>query len=329
MKFSIIIPIYNLESYIKRCVDSVLNQSFCNYEIILVNDGSTDKSKDICQRYISENVILVNKENGGLSDARNVGIKNASGDYLIFLDGDDFWSEKDFLKELNNILNKGCFDLIIFPFSYYYSAKNIKDNIFDMSFRMTLDFHKDLEYLVSYGIYTPSAWNKCIRRELFLNGNLYFPVGRLSEDISWCGVLSEYIDSYYVYNNICYMYQQNREGSITHKVSEKNVLHILSSIDEGLERARRRLDKTKLKNLEVYYAYSFLEVIPYVNPYLNNNVVTYLIEKHKKLAKYGFYFKDKKKFIVAITTGIFGFYISSFLLGILVEFYRYLNNKIK
>ena len=93
-KFSIIVPVYNTEKYLKRCLDSIKSQSFKDYEVIIVNDGSTDNSSDIISKYPYK---IINQENLGLSRARNNGVKEASGDYLIFLDSDDY-IEKDLLE---------------------------------------------------------------------------------------------------------------------------------------------------------------------------------------------------------------------------------------
>jgi len=105
LKFSIIVPVYNVEDYIHECVNSILAQSFDSYEILLINDGSTDKSASICDQFAlsHRNVIVIHKKNGGLSDARNVGIKNAKGEYIIFIDSDDYIEKNTldvFAKEL-------------------------------------------------------------------------------------------------------------------------------------------------------------------------------------------------------------------------------------
>ena len=93
MTFSIIIPIYNVEKYLRQCIDSVLAENFLDCEIILVNDGSPDGCSEICDEYANKysHIKVIHKHNGGLSDARNAGIKEAKGDYLIFLDSDDYW----------------------------------------------------------------------------------------------------------------------------------------------------------------------------------------------------------------------------------------------
>lgn len=100
-KFSVIIPIYKVEQYLEECVDSVLRQNYSNYEIILVDDGSPDSCPIICDKYAEEfdHIKVIHKKNGGLSDARNVGLDISTGEYVIFLDSDDYWEEKDFLKK--------------------------------------------------------------------------------------------------------------------------------------------------------------------------------------------------------------------------------------
>ena len=105
-KFSVIVPVYNTEKYLRKCIDSILNQSYDDYEIIIVNDGSTDSSKKIINEYcktFSSKIKGVHKKNGGLSDARNKGVKKACGDYLLFVDSDDY-IEKNLLKTLSKKL---------------------------------------------------------------------------------------------------------------------------------------------------------------------------------------------------------------------------------
>ena len=108
-KFSIIVPVYNTEKYVKRCLDSIKSQSFKDYEVIIVNDGSTDNSSDTISKYPYK---VINQENQGLSMARNNGVKDANGEYLIFLDSDDY-IEKDLLKEINKSLSNNP-DLVRF-----------------------------------------------------------------------------------------------------------------------------------------------------------------------------------------------------------------------
>ena len=107
IKFSIIVPVYNVEQYLKDCIESILKQSFENYEILLIDDGSTDRSGLICDEYVSSDskITAFHKENGGLSDARNYGIKRAQGEYLVFIDSDDY-IEPDALDKFNKQLEE-------------------------------------------------------------------------------------------------------------------------------------------------------------------------------------------------------------------------------
>lgn len=107
MKVSVIIPVYNVDQYLRHCLESVVFQSYLNKEIILINDGSTDCSQEICEEYVRRYpfIRLINKENGGLSEARNVGILHATGDYVMFLDSDDYW-QTDFLSDLVEIIHQ-------------------------------------------------------------------------------------------------------------------------------------------------------------------------------------------------------------------------------
>ena len=124
MKISVIIPVYNVEKYLKRCLDSVINQTYKNLEIILIDDGSTDKSGNICDEYAAKDkrIIVIHKENGGLSDARNKGLDICTGDYISFIDSDD-WIENGFYEYVvNNVKDN---DLLIFDY-YITNGKNSK-----------------------------------------------------------------------------------------------------------------------------------------------------------------------------------------------------------
>ena len=104
---SVIVPVYNVENYLKRCLDSIINQTYQNIEIILIDDGSTDNSGNLCEDYkkIDNRIKVVHKTNGGLSDARNTGIKKAKGKYITFVDSDDY-VEYDYVEYLYNLIKK-------------------------------------------------------------------------------------------------------------------------------------------------------------------------------------------------------------------------------
>ncbi len=262
MLFSIIIPVYNVEKYLNQCVDSVLVQDFTDYEIILVDDGSTDNSPTICDKYAEKytQIKVIHKTNGGLSDARNFGIKKAQGDYLIFLDSDDFWVGKRILLEINDLIKEKDPDLIITGYTLYFSEKNKKLSIdFSLVKELSTDFVKDSYYLVSNNIYEFLACNKIVKRNIIINNNIFFPKGKFSEDMPWNYKLVDFIKKYSVYKNNFYYYRQNREGQITGNIKIKNVEDIKSVVDDNLPLLKKEdiLFDFKIKYLLDAYTLTF------------------------------------------------------------------------
>ena len=129
MKFSVLIPVYNTEKYLEECLQSVLNQTFQDFEIVIVDDGSTDNSSLICYRHqeqYPDKIKVIHKENQGLISARRVGIANATGDYCIFVDSDDY-IEKELLNELSRVLSQDeAIDVLIYSFKYVQDGKVVK-----------------------------------------------------------------------------------------------------------------------------------------------------------------------------------------------------------
>lgn len=238
MQFSIVIPVYNVAPYLRECVDSVLAQDFTDYEIILVDDGSTDNSPAICDEYAEKysQIKVIHKANGGLSDARNFGIKKAQGDYLMFLDSDDFWNGRNVLLDLHNIIKENNPDLIIHELSSFYNLEKIIPRKFKNKEiqNFSYDFKEDLKYLVNNDIYYATACNKVIKASIVKENNIEFPKGRLlHEDIAWGADIIPSINKYSIYNACFYFYRQEREGSITtNKIHKKNIEDILYVISD-------------------------------------------------------------------------------------------------
>lgn len=219
--FSIIIPIYNTSKYLDECLRSVLEQKFDDYEVILVDDGSTDNSFDICTNYMKQykNVVLISKSNGGLSDARNAGIHLARGKYLIFLDSDDYWYGTGILSDLCEIYKRSDPDLII---NFFASIYPDRIDYHEPCKEKYGNFRNDFQYLLNQYVYLGFAWTKVIKREIIVNNNLYFIKGRRFEDMPWSFNLVRHIKHYAIYPNTFYMYRKEREGSISRYVSVTN-----------------------------------------------------------------------------------------------------------
>lgn len=179
---SIIIPVYNVEKYINKCVDSVINQIYSNLEIILVDDGSPDLCGKLCDEYskTDSRIKVIHKKNGGLSDARNVGIDIASGSYIAFIDSDD-WVRDDYINSLYEALIKTKSDVSVCEFSYITEDNKMLNSVTDDNH---YEIFSNAEALVALmhtnKIYT-SAWGKLYKKELFTTRR--YPKGKLFEDI--------------------------------------------------------------------------------------------------------------------------------------------------
>ena len=148
MFFSVIVPVYNVEKYLNECVDSILTQTFEDFELVLVDDGSTDTSGDICNQYAQNDcrVKVIHKQNGGQSTARNLGVKNATGKYAVFLDSDDFISDKNFFGDLAKKIKEDT-DVVVFKYCKYY---NDHTDSCAISLDDLEDFSDELKETVNY-----------------------------------------------------------------------------------------------------------------------------------------------------------------------------------
>ena len=245
MKFSFIVPIYNIAQYLDTCIKSILMQDYKNFELILVNDGSLDNSKDICLKYEKDpRIKYFEKKNGGLSDARNFGIEEAIGDYLIFIDGDDFYNQK-FLNKVNEILERKQQDILIINSQKIYP--NGEKKISHPQKEMTE------EEIIKKNIFKGCAWDKIVKREFIEKNKLKFEKGLLSEDILWCGQLLFYKPSISYYSTAVYSYRQ-RAGSITKTISKKHIFDYFYII-------RKLLLQYQSKFLYVYLSFEFASLI--------------------------------------------------------------------
>ena len=224
-KISVIVPVYNVEKYLDKCLTSLIKQTYKNFEIIVINDGSIDNSLAICNKYANkyDNVKVYDYKNAGVAHARNVGIKKATGDYLLFVDSDDYIDEK-LLENLNEFLKKNDCDIVCFDMykvvnnvnTYYHTSNSlVKDNI------------------KRYIIGDSGPCNKLIKKKLF--NNLKFMEKIYYEDLATMPILVLYTNKIEFLEEPLYYYVQ-RDNSIMHqkKFSEK-LLDIFTSLDNVYE----------------------------------------------------------------------------------------------
>lgn len=249
-KISIIIPVYNVEKYLERCVSSVLSQTLNDIEIILVDDGSTDSSGSLCDSFaIKDNRIkVVHKQNGGLSSARNEGLKYITSNLVGFIDSDD-WISEDMYEYLLNLQQKTDADIVscnyVLAYDYPTEIKNSK--IKECIFTRNEALKNYLELGVFSRINDYSAWKKIYKKELF--NNIEFPNGMLFEDMPTNFRLIQKCSKYVYSTKICYFYFQNSVSITRNQYSKRHNDLIKSSEMIGLYAQQESNDIKKLANV--------------------------------------------------------------------------------
>ena len=239
--FSIIIPVYNIEKYIRQCVDSVLTQTFKDYEVILVDDGSHDKCPTICDEYSekNDNVRVVHKPNGGLSDARNAGLDMAQGEYIMFLDSDDWWDDKEALSKIDSKIKETRADLVIFGMKKYFTLQDIYGDeripCICNDITTTLPNIQLVQRYMQNNIFVACACDKVVSRALIEKDRQRFVKHQLSEDIEWCCKLLLKNPQIHILEESFYVYRQQVSTSITANVGPKNISCILDVINRYVD----------------------------------------------------------------------------------------------
>lgn len=238
-----------MENYLKRCVESIINQTYRDIEIILVNDGSPDNCGFICDCFakVDNRIIVIHKQNGGLSDARNSGLKAAKGDFVIFLDSDDYLNE-DACKNLIDAVDDMSTDIVYGSAIWMYSNKSItvgRRNILENRNYTGQEF---LIAELNTGSCSMLAWLGLYRRKFLIDNNLFFKYGILHEDEQWTPRVLLLANKVKYINYAFYNYVI-REDSITQKKNKKrNAADILNTCYELNEHYKSVEDK-KLKDL--------------------------------------------------------------------------------
>lgn len=221
MKVSVIVPVYNVESYLEKCLCSLARQTLTDFEVLIVNDGSPDQSQTIIDYFCEQYAFMkcIKKENGGLSDARNVGIQYATGEYIAFVDSDDY-VEETMYEELYRKAISQDFDLVVCDFKEIYL-----DHIVGGTSRVAHDIRGVYEVKKVMCDFYPSAWNKLYKRRILeiiqFKKNIWF------EDVEFSYRMFPYLTSIGVVSKPFYNYIQ-REGSIS-KSNDPRIFHILDN----------------------------------------------------------------------------------------------------
>jgi len=276
-KVSVIVPVYNVESYLKRCLDSLVSQTLEDIEIIIINDGSTDGSQDIINEYLekySKKIKVFQEKNNGMGSARNYGIENAAAEFIAFVDSDDY-VKIDFLEKLYNKAISDDFDLVTCDVSAAYP----KDQVF-ISSGIDKDIKNNLKLYMN-NIY-PVIWNKLYKREIFDKG-LRFKEGVWYEDVEFLYRLYPVIKNIgYVQEDLYYYLQ--RQGSITYTYTDR-LYNLIDNLDGIIAHYKKEKIYDSYKE-ELEYAYTkyclatFVKRLSKTKDYSKfNDGVDYVFEK--------------------------------------------------
>lgn len=265
-RLSIIVPVYKVEQYLNRCIDSILLQTYRDFELILVDDGSPDNSGKMCDDIAKtdKRIKVIHKENGGLSSARNTGLDIASGDYVGFIDSDD-WVTKDMFEHLISLADS--YNCEIASASYVFSngettfkQPNIEVKVFNKK--------EALRYYMLEGMSSRiSDYPVCIKiYKKILFDNIRFPEGQLYEDVATNFILIQKSSIYVKSNKICYYYFQDG-GSITRSGFKNKDMDILKVGEQLVTLAEKENDEELLKLAKMKSARSYFSILAKIAAY--------------------------------------------------------------
>ncbi|MGL5989235.1 glycosyltransferase family 2 protein [Cetobacterium sp.] len=257
IKVSVIIPVYNVEKYLVRCIESILSQKYKNLEIILVDDGSSDKCGDICDNYSKKDnrIKVYHKTNGGLSDARNYGMKYITGEYTLFLDSDD-WILDECIETLLKVALENKNDVVQCGFYYSYEKYLIYDNRYykEADKNINLKNSELMKELVINERIKNFAWGKLYKTNLIKN--VPFKKGVLFEDVFWAHEVMRNVKKYTILHKPLWHYTQ-REDSIVGTYSIRN-LDIIKGLNERYVFIQKNYPELKNELLKLIFKTSIL-----------------------------------------------------------------------
>ena len=292
-KLSIIVPVYNVEEYLEKCLDSLVNQTMKDIEILVINDGSPDNSQRIIDAYASEYPDLIfsyQKENGGLGDARNFAIPYCKGEYIAFIDSDDYVRE-DFAEKTYQYAKENNLDIVMFNAIWFYpDGTEEKRSIFP---RFVSGFN-DKAYILAQ----PAAWNKIYKREIWTKSGLKFPVQLWYEDLATIPITAKYTSKIGYLEEELYYYRQRQNSIMSNTKYSPRLLEIITACDllyQGLKGTayQEEMEYVILFQLIYFASYRFIEYDKYEDI---QKCVEYVQEKFPNWRKNTYYQKRPKTF---------------------------------
>lgn len=298
--FSIIVPVYNVEDYLDECVQSVLTQTFTDFELILIDDGSSDNSPILCDYYskTDSRIKVFHKENGGASSARNYGIENMSGEYVLFLDSDDFWNDSDMLNILHQTIIDNASDIVIFgctDFNMVTGNSVISRTGYDSKYFKNNDYYEALHYLLSSKMIPGGPTIFTASADLIKQSQFCFKTDIQNEDFDFVLTVFLTANSTYAIDNPFYMYRQGRADSVTGASSIKMIEGIDYTLSKWIPIAEKLENKQIMADVLNYLAFIYTTgfVILGRLPKKDRAEALRIIRKHKSVMKYGYWRKTK------------------------------------
>lgn len=303
---SIIVPVYNVEQYLEKCVNSIINQTYKNLEIILVDDGATDSSGKLCDELakIDNRIKVYHKENGGLSDARNYGVERATGEYIGFVDSDDY-IDAEMYEKLYEAIKKENVDVAECNLKIIYPER--EELFTEQNYYNVCTKQEYLEEYLKIEKIFGSVWTKLISRKIAKE--LLFPKGKLYEDTYYAYDLINVANSFVLIDSPSYNYLM-RENSITNSKFNPRIFDLIEIVE--------KFHKTTYKNYpglkeaadcrKMYAYFSVLNSILLEDEFKNNlyyaQIINYFKENYKAILKNKYINRNRKLSVILIKLNI-------------------------
>ena len=329
MFLSIVIPVYNTEKYLRECFESIRMQEFQDYEVIVIDDGSTDGSPLICDEYAQEDerVHVFHIPNGGASRARNLGFQYATGEYIYCLDCDDYFNDNQYFGKIHRSLKEKAVDILQTGATYITIPGNQVKKILEFSGKNNVDVKQPadtLEWLIKNKKYEVSCWTKVIRRAFLIENKAFFDENLLIEDVDWNMRFIPQIETYNLLNCSSYVHVY-REGSITSSGGERDYRicsDYISTLDRwcGFWNAYDGDKKLKMSMLS-YLCYQFFVILG-KSTILKSDQQKEIAKRLKKIDFITNYAIERKQKYMKTLYKSGGYKIAAIVLGIYYKKFR-------
>ena len=316
MKFSVIVPVYKVEGYLEQCVESVLQQTYTDFELILVDDGSPDRCPEMCDNFSQKDtrIKVIHKKNGGLSSARNAGLDIATGDYVVFLDSDDFWNDENALQEVYDKAKFGT-DIVIFgctDWDIHTNKKVVSRSSYNQEIMQSNDKNMILHYLLSEKKLPGGSTVFMTRRKIIERNSIAFKEGINSEDYD--RVLEVFLnaDSFAAIDNPFYTYRKGRIGSITTVSNMKTINGIIYTVEKWIEKANTIDNDTIKRDVLNYLAHIYTTGVVMLARFKGKDkkMATKRLKVYEDVLKAAYWKKTKA---VRFSLAIFGYRITAYM----------------